>query len=66
MTGPSWLVHWARCKGTRDFCPALVAKITKYAFSHRIHYFSSFVPIAHKAGQAVVLGHLSPNICLWL
>jgi hypothetical protein len=22
-----WLVHWARCAGTRDFCPALDAQI---------------------------------------
>ncbi len=23
----SWLVHWARCASTRDFCPALAALV---------------------------------------
>jgi hypothetical protein len=30
-----------------------------------LHSSSSFVPIAQKAGQAVVLGRLSLNMCLW-
>jgi hypothetical protein len=33
----TWLVHWARCAGTRDFCPASVAcsqPSAKYVFPH--------------------------------
>jgi hypothetical protein len=53
-----WPVHCARA-GTRDVCPALAAVVA-------VHYLSSFVPIAQQAGQAVVLGHLSLNVCLWV
>ncbi len=37
----------------------------KYVFPHFTHYFRTFVPIAQPAGQAVMLGHLSLNVCLW-
>jgi hypothetical protein len=37
---------------------------TKYFFL-TVHYFASFVPNAQRAGQAVVPGHLSLNVCLW-
>jgi len=37
---------------------------TKYFFL-TVHYFTSFVPNAQRAGQAVVPGHLSLNVCLW-
>jgi hypothetical protein len=29
-------------------------------------YFNFFVPIAHQAGKAAVLGHLSLSMCLWV
>ncbi len=48
------LVRWASRAGTRDFCPAWA-----------VQYFNSLVPITQQAGQAVVLGHLSPSLCLW-
>jgi hypothetical protein len=50
-----WSARCARAD-IRDVCPALVA----------VHYFSSFVLIAQQAVQAVVLGHLSLNVCLWV
>ena len=31
-----------------------------------VYYFNSFVPITQQSGQAVVLGHLSQSMCLWL
>ena len=31
-----------------------------------VHNFNSFVPIAQKSGQAVVLGRLSRSMCLLL
>ncbi len=61
-----WLVLWACRAGTRDFYPVLVAlvgQVQKYFFI-TIHYFTSFVLIAQQAGQAVVLGHQSLNMCL--
>ncbi len=30
-----------------------------------VHYFNSFVPIAHQAGKTAVLGCLSFSMCLW-
>ncbi len=60
-----WLVYWARfCVGTRDYYPALAALIglVQIIFFLAAHYFNAFVP---QAGQAVLLGRLSPNICLW-
>jgi hypothetical protein len=62
-----WLVRWACCAGTRDFCPslaALVGPVQNITFLIT-HYFSSFVPIAQQAGQAVTLPHLALNVCLW-
>jgi hypothetical protein len=50
-----WLVRCVRCAGTRDVCPALAAVVA-------VHCLSSFVPIDQ---QAVGLGHLSLNVCLW-
>jgi hypothetical protein len=43
-------------------CHALAAL---YFFFFTLHYFNSFVPIVQQAGQAVVLGRLSLNMCLW-
>jgi hypothetical protein len=62
----SWLVRWARCPGTRYFCPALVAVVgpVQIIFFLTVQYFSSLVPLAQQTGQAVVLGHLSLNVCL--
>jgi hypothetical protein len=61
------LVRWAYRAGTRDLYPALAALVGpfQYIFFLALHSFSSFVPIAQKAGQAVVLGRLSLNMCLW-
>ncbi len=36
---------------------------TKYFFL-TLHFFNSFVPNAQQAGQAAVLGRLSPSVCL--
>ncbi len=43
-----WLVRWAPCAGTKDFCPALVDVVApvQNMFFLTVHYFSSFVPIA--------------------
>ncbi len=62
-----WLVRSARCAGTRDFCPALAALVglVQKKFSHRtLLYFTSFVSIAQQAGQAVLPGRLSLNMCI--
>jgi hypothetical protein len=61
-----WLNRWAPCAGTRDFCLTLVAAVgpVQSMFFFTVHYFSSFVPIAQQAGQAVVLGYPSLNVCL--
>jgi hypothetical protein len=61
------LVRWARSAGTRDFCPALAALVGQVQnnFFLTVHYFTSFVPIALQAGQAVVPRRLSINMCLW-
>jgi hypothetical protein len=55
------LVHWRRRAGTRNFCPALAALVSllQNIFFLTVHYFSSFVPIAQQAGQAVVQCRLS-------
>ncbi len=56
-----------KCRYKRFF-PALVAVVglVQNMFFLTVHYFSSFVYIAQQAGPAVVLGHLSLNICLLL
>ncbi len=51
-----WWAPWACRAGTRDFCPTLAALVPT------VHYFNSFIPIAHQAGQAVVLGRQSLSI----
>jgi hypothetical protein len=54
--------------GTRDFRPALAALVgpVQDIIFLTVHYFTSSVPIAQQAGQAVVHRHLSLNMCLWL
>jgi hypothetical protein len=56
----SWLSCWACRAGTRDFCPALAALVGPVQT-----IFYSPVPIPQQAGQAVVEGRLSLNMCLW-
>jgi hypothetical protein len=62
-----WLVHWARCAGTRDFCSALAALVgpVQNIFFLTIHYFNTFVLIGQQAGPAAVLGRLYLSLCLW-
>jgi hypothetical protein len=62
-----WLVCWARCAGTRDFCPAMAALVgvVQNIFFYQGALFTSFVPIAQQAGQGVVPRRLSLNMCLW-
>jgi hypothetical protein len=57
--GPS-LVGWAHCASTSDFCPAFVSvgSLVQNMFFLIEHYFSSIAQLL--AGQAVVLGHMSP------
>jgi hypothetical protein len=38
----------------------------KIFFFLTVHYFNAIIPIAQQAGQAVVLGHMSLSICLWV
>jgi hypothetical protein len=66
-----WLDPWALGAGTRDFCPALATLVgrrpsTNIVFFFTVHYFTSFVPIAQQAGQAVVPSRLSHIMCLCL
>jgi hypothetical protein len=58
-----WLVRCAHRASTRDFCPALAALVSSVQniFSYG-HYFTSFVPVAQQAGQAVVPHHLSLSV----
>ena len=65
--GPSLVLRCVRCTGTRDVCPALVAVVgpVRNMYFLTVQHFSSFVPFSRQAGQAVVLGHLSLNVCLW-
>ncbi len=63
-----WFVRWAHCAGKRYFCPALAAQYlgpVQNIFFLALHYFTLFAPIAQRAGQAVVPGCLSLNMCLW-
>jgi hypothetical protein len=63
----TWLVHWACRAGTKDICSslaALVGSVENIVFLI-VYYFNSFVPAAQQAGQTVVPGSLSLNICLW-
>jgi hypothetical protein len=50
----TWLVHWTRCAGTRDFCTILAALVGPVLFFLASHFFSGFVSIAQQARQAVV------------
>jgi hypothetical protein len=63
----SCLVRCAYHAGTRDLYPALAALVgpVQNIFFLALHSFSSFVPIAQKAGQAVVPDRLYGNMCLW-
>jgi hypothetical protein len=65
MKGP--FLGWASRAGTRDFCSALAALVgpVQNIFFLTVYYFISFLPIAQQAWQAVVLGRLSLNMCLW-
>ncbi len=62
-----WLVRLACRAGTRTFCSALAALVgaVQNIFFLSVHYFNSCVLIAQQVGQAVVLGRLSLNMCLW-
>jgi hypothetical protein len=69
MKGVSpWLLRWALCAGTRDFCSALAALVgpVQNIFFLNVHYFNSFVHIARQAGQAAMLDRLSLILCLWV
>jgi hypothetical protein len=63
-----WLVRWACRSRTRDFSPALAALVgpVKNIFYLIVHYFTSLVPLARQAGQAVVLRRPSLKICFRL
>jgi hypothetical protein len=65
-----WLVRLAWFACTRDilFCLGCSSRPSKkYFFPLRTQQdLTSFVPIAHQAGQAVVLGRLSLSMCLWV
>ncbi len=43
-------------------CLCCPSRLVKHFFPH---YFSSFVPIAQRAGQEAVLGRLSLSMCRW-
>jgi hypothetical protein len=61
-----WLVRCAHRVGTRDFSPALAALVgpVQNIVFLTLHCFGSFVPNAQSAGQAVVPGRLSLDVCL--
>jgi hypothetical protein len=67
MTGVLlWLIRWAPCAGTRDFCSALAALVSPVQFFFlTTHYCTSFVPYAQQAEQAVVPRRPSINLSLW-
>ncbi len=57
-----WLIHWACCAGTRDFCPALAGVLKSASIKYFFltgHYSSSIVPFAQQVGHAFVLHSLS-------
>ncbi len=58
-----WLVHWARQRYYWSCLGCSSRPSTKYFFL-TVYYFTSFVPIAQQAGQAVVPRRLPLNICL--
>jgi hypothetical protein len=55
------LVRLACFAGVRDFCSASAALVGPVK---NIFFLNSLVPIAHQAGQAIVLGRLSLSMCL--
>ncbi len=60
--GYPWLVHWDGRESTKYFCPALAAVVgpVQYKILFRtVHFFTSTVPIAQQAGQAVLPDRLS-------
>ncbi len=61
-----WLVRLDCCASTIDFCPALAALVgpVQIIFSSLAHFFTSLVPIAQQAGQAVVPRRQSINMLL--
>jgi hypothetical protein len=63
-----WLVHWARCAGTKDFYSALDALVSplQNIFFLTLHTFSFYVSssLSH-LDRPVVPGRLSLNIDLW-
>jgi hypothetical protein len=63
-----WLVRWACRAGTRDLYQALAALVStvQNIFFLTVHYFNLCIPIGLQAEQAVLLGRLSPSMCLWL
>ncbi len=63
--GPSLVVRLSLHASTKGFSPsvaALFSPIQNILF-FTVHYFNSFVRIAQQAGQAVVQGRLSLNVC---
>jgi hypothetical protein len=63
------LVRWACRAGTRDFlsCLGCSSQPVKNVFSLTAHYLLFYVfHIAQQSGQAVVPGHLSLSMCIWL
>jgi hypothetical protein len=58
-----WFVGACRAN-MRDFCSALAVFLVRNMFFLNVHYFNSFVPIAQKSGQAVMLSRLSLSLCL--
>ncbi len=64
--GPFLVVCWARCAGTRDFCPGLAALVdpVQNILFLAAHYFTSFILIAQQTRQAVVTRRLSFNMFL--
>jgi hypothetical protein len=59
------MVYLALLAGTKGFCPSVAALFSpiKNILFFTVHYFNTFVPIVQQAGQAVVQGRLSLNVC---
>jgi hypothetical protein len=69
-----WVLNWFGLLGSsyqykyRRFCPAFAAlfgPVQKIVFLSG-HNFTSFIPIAQQAEQAVVPRRLSLDKCLWM
>jgi hypothetical protein len=62
-----WLVRWAYCANTRDFCPAMAAKSAQLKKIFPYHTLFQFIcPHRTATWQAVVLGRLSLSMYLCL